>query len=120
MINGGWIKLNRNILNWEWYHDSNTKNLFFHCLLRANYEDQKYRGEVIPKGSFVSSYRHLAEETGLSYQQIRTALEHLKATHEITQTSYSKYTVFTVVRWEEYQCEQHEETQSINSQSTVK
>ena len=40
----GWIKLHRQILDWEWYDDINVKVLFLHLLLTANYEDKKWQG----------------------------------------------------------------------------
>ena len=70
----GWIKLHRQILDWEWYDDINVKVLFLHLLLTANYEDKKWQGTTIKRGQLVTSRQHLAEQTGLSEQQVRTAI----------------------------------------------
>lgn len=45
----GWIKLHRKLLDWEWYSDTNCRLLFIHCLLKANFEDTKWRGVDIKK-----------------------------------------------------------------------
>lgn len=98
-----YIKLSRNILNWEWYENINTCRLFIHMLLKANWKDGKFEGKVIPRGSFVSSLPKLAEETALTIREVRTAITHLKSTGELTCKSYSKYTVFTVKNYCLYQ-----------------
>ena len=99
----GHIKLDRKILEWEWYTDINTCRLFLHMLLRANWKDGRFQGVDIPRGSFVSSYQNLALETGLSVRNVRTALEHLKTTGEVTVNRHPKYSVFTVNNYCQYQ-----------------
>lgn len=103
MENSGFIKLHRKMLEWEWYSDNNTKILFLHCLLKANYKDKEWHGSTIKRGSFVTSIRHLSDETGLSIQQTRTSLERLISTHEITRKSTAKYSIITIVSYSDYQ-----------------
>ena len=98
-----YIKLNRKIMEWEWYGNINTCRLFIHMLLRANWKDGRFEGKVIPRGSFVSSLPKLAEETALTIREVRTAISHLKSTGEVTCKTYPKYTVFTVKNYCEYQ-----------------
>lgn len=113
-INGNWIKLFSKFVNWEWYKDQNTKSLFIHCLLKANWKEAKFMGETIPRGSFVTSLDSLAKELGLTVQEIRTALKHLISTSEITSKSTNKYRIITVVNYELYQ----QVNKQTNSQST--
>lgn len=98
-----YIKLSRNILEWEWYSDINTCRLFIHMLLKANWKEGNFRGTTVPRGSFVSSIAKLAEETQLTPDEVRTAIKHLIKTHELTKQSYSKYTVFTIKNYAMYQ-----------------
>lgn len=98
-----YIKLSRKILEWEWWDDINTCRLFIYCLLKANWKDGRFKGMVIPKGSFVSSIPKMSDETSLTIREIRTAISHLKSTGEVTCKSYAKYTVFTVQNYCEYQ-----------------
>lgn len=86
----GYIRLFRSFLDWEWYSDIPCKVLFLHCLLKANYEPKKWRGEIINTGEFDTSLPHLAEETGLSVQQVRTALKKLQSTGEISEKATCK------------------------------
>lgn len=97
------ISLNRQILNWEWYTDINTAHLFIHCLLRANFKDINYRGIKIKRGQFITSREKLSVETGLTEQQIRTALKHLLATGEITKQNCTSYSIITVEKYNDYQ-----------------
>lgn len=98
-----YIKLSRKLLDWEWYGNINTCRLFVHMLLKANWKDGKFEGKVIPRGSFVSSIGNLAKETSMTNDEVRTALKHLISTKEVTKQSYSKYTVFSVNNYAEYQ-----------------
>ena len=75
-----WIKLNRNMLEWRWYKDQNTKALFIHLLIKASIKNQDYRDVSVRRGELVTSLATLANETGLSIQNVRTALGHLKST----------------------------------------
>lgn len=103
MNDDGYIKISRKILEWEWYDDMNTKSLFLHLLLKATYKDKRYMGEIIPRGSYASSIRNLADETGMSVQNIRTSLKRLEVTQEVTRFQHGKFTVFTVNNYDKYQ-----------------
>lgn len=99
----GYIKLYRKLMQWEWYKNYVVKDLFIHCIIRANFTDQPFEGMVIKRGQFVTSIKNLASDLGFSEQQIRTAMEKLKLTNEITTKSTNKFTVVTVINWETYQ-----------------
>ena len=116
------IKLHRKMLDWEWYKDTNTFCLFLHCLLIANWKDGRFMGQVIPRGSFVSSYPQLAQQTNMSVQNVRTAINHLKSTGELTVKSHAKFSVFTVVNYCQYQDDNRQLTdsqQATNRQLTT-
>lgn len=99
----GHIKIDRKILEWEWYADQNTCRLFIHMLLKANWKDGRFQGVDVPRGSFVASYQTLATETGLSVRNVRTALEHLKTTGEVTVNRQAKFSVITIKKYCQYQ-----------------
>ena len=113
----GFIKLYRSLLDWEWYKDINTRLVFIHLLLNANWEDSKFKGIDIPKGSLVVGRKQLAEKVGISEQSIRTSLEHLKSTNEITIESTNKFSVITLVNWEKYQGYTEESTNKLTNKS---
>ena len=99
----GHIKIDRKILEWEWYKDLNTCRLFFHLLLRANWKDGRFQGMEIPRGSLVTSYNNLAAETGLSVKNVRTALKHLETTGEVAVNRHTKFSVVTIKNYNLYQ-----------------
>ena len=102
-MEGNYIKINRSLLKWEWYGDINTARLFIHMLLKANWKNENYKGTTVPRGSFISSLPQLSQETKLSVRTVRTCLEHLKLTGEVTVKSNNKYSVFTVNNYCTYQ-----------------
>ena len=110
-----YIKVFRKILNWEWYGDTNTFRVFMHILLRANYEPSRYMGVEVPAGACVFGRRAWAEELGMSERQVRTAIEHLKSTNEITIKSTNKFSVITLVKWEFWQIEEGKATSRTTS-----
>lgn len=97
------IKLDRNMMRWRWYQDLPTKSLFIHLLFKANIKPVKWRGITIERGQLVTSYAKLADEVGLSIQQIRTALANLLSTQEITKESTQRYTLITLNNYDTYQ-----------------
>lgn len=103
MISVGYIKLHRKLLEWEWYNDISTKTVFIHLLLTAQLKKTSFQGYEIPKGSRVCSYQKLAEETGLSVQNVRTAINHLKSTGELTISKTPKFSIISIKNWSKYQ-----------------
>lgn len=97
------IKVDRNILNWRWYTNSNTMRVFLHLLLTANIKKNGFMGVDIQRGQVATSYRHLATTLKLTYDEIRTAIQHLKDTGEITITRHPSFLVVTIVCYDEYQ-----------------
>jgi len=119
----GWIKLHRQLKDWEWYKDLPTCKLFFHLLISANHKPSRWQGINIMPGQIVVGRKSLASETGLSEQQIRTSLDKLKSSSEINSTSTSKFSIISIVKWSLYQSEQPAEQPAFqptgNQQSTT-
>ncbi len=97
------MKLYRDILDWEWYSDMNTFRVYIHMILSANWQDGRFRGVEIRRGSLVSSYAKLAEATGLSEKNVRTAIKHLEKTGEVASRGYNKFSIFTLKNYDKYQ-----------------
>ncbi len=97
------IKLDRNIINWRWFKDHKTYKLFTYLLVVANITDKPWRDIVIKRGQLVTSIAHLAEETGLTEREVRTALNRLKTTQEATSLSSPQYTLITIENYDVYQ-----------------
>lgn len=106
-----YVKISRKILEWEWYTDINTKVLFLHILLKANWKPGRFQGVEVPRGSLVTSQQNLAAETGLTVRNVRTALKHLENTGEVTVNRQAKFSVVAIKNYDTYQ--------SCDSQVTV-
>ena len=98
------------MLDWGWYDDPNTKIVFLHLLLTANWQEGEYRGYRLKAGDTVFGVSALAEKLNLSVRQVRTALEHLQSTGEITVKSTNKFSIATLENWAKYQFENEEAT----------
>lgn len=101
----GFVIEYRKIMQWEWYTDVNVAHLFRHCILKANHTEKTWQGIRIERGSFITSLQKLSTETGLTVKQVRTALEKLEKTGEVTSCSTSKYRIMTVKNYDYYQTE---------------
>ena len=103
------VKLHRKITKWRWYQDANTFRVFVHLIIKANVYDNDFEKITVHRGQLVTSYAHLAEELGfvknkkVLIQPIRTALNHLKSTGEITVEKYPKGLIITVKNYDDYQ-----------------
>lgn len=116
----GWIKLHRQFKDWEWYNKSEMVHLFIHCLVKANFKDGSFQGIECKKGSFITSLKHLSDETNISIQTIRTCLKKLEKTKEIEIKSTNKLTKITICKYESYQFEENETNKQLtNKQQTT-
>ena len=115
----GWIKLHRKFVSWEWFTDFKTSHLFLYLLLSANHEDKNWRGQKVKRGQLITGRKSLSEKTGLSEQTIRTSIDRLKSTNEITIKTTNKNSLITVLNYDFYQ---NKETanQQTNQQLTNK
>lgn len=98
-----WIKIDRNILNWRWYQDTNTKVVFLHLLLTANIKDHDFEMDTIHRGEVAVSIGNLSKTLGISYKAIRTALKHLVEGNEVAIRRRPKYLVISILSYDKYQ-----------------
>ena len=117
-MNDGFILIHRKMLDWEWYSNKNDRLVWFHCLLKANWKDGKFKGMDVPRGSFVTTISNLVEEIGLTTQQIKTSINHLKLTNEITIETCHQFSIITINKYNDYQAEQQTNQQTSNKRVT--
>lgn len=110
----GFIKIHRKIIDWEWYGDKNVCRVFFHLIFTANYKDQNFKGLIIKRGQKVVSLKNLANEVDISVQQLRTTLNKLKSTNEITSQSTNGFTIITLQNYDLYQGQEKENNKQNN------
>lgn len=113
-----WIKLHLKLKNWGWSDDPNMVALWVRILMEANWKDEEWHGVVYEKGSFPTSYAKLSQDTGISVQTVRTCLERLKKSGEVTCVSTSTGTKIIVNKWDFYQGQCDDDNMPINTPLT--
>lgn len=111
----GWVKLPREIFDWQWYQEQNVKDVYLHLLLKANFKDKEWEGITVKRGQLITSREHLAEELKMGVQKVRTALKKLESTNDIIVEATNKYTIVTVVNYDEMQGDGSEINQLVTS-----
>jgi biotin operon repressor len=101
--NGDFIKLYRKFTKWGWYTDVNTKSIFLHLLILARWTPGEFLGIKLDRGQYACNLPKLMEQTGMTRQQLRTSIEKLKKTNELTTYREAGYTVYTIVSYDSYQ-----------------
>lgn len=103
IMSQGWVKSWRKIKNWEWYRTPNMAHLFQHLFREANSEDGRWQGIEVKRGQIVTGIESLSLETGISVRSVRTCLERLKSTRELTIKTTNKYSIITLCNYDSYQ-----------------
>jgi hypothetical protein len=78
-------------------------HLFINLLIDANIKDSEFMGVQVPRGSLIFGFFVYSKKLGLSVRQLRTALNHLKATSEVTIKTTNKFSIISITNWDEYQ-----------------
>lgn len=99
----GWIKIYRELLQWEWFEKSEMVHLFIYLLLKASREDRKWQGIPVKKGQLVTTNGTIRRDLKLSEQTIRTCMKRLISTGEITYQATNRYVVVTICNYDRYQ-----------------
>ena len=115
----GWIKLHRQLEEWQWINKPDMVSLFIYCLIRANHSDCIWQNIEIKRGTFITSPEKLSNKLGIKYQSVRTCLMRLEKTGEINKQSTNKYTIITVNNYDSYQGEQQTKKSKSNKQLTI-
>jgi len=102
-MENGYVKIFRKFLKWEWYQKPNMVHLFLYFLLKANHEDNQWQGQIIRRGQCVVGRKKASIDTGISEQSYRSCVFKLKSTNEITIKSTNKYSIITIVKYNDYQ-----------------
>ena len=98
-----WIKIHNSIEEWEWIDNPVMFYFWVRLLILANWEDKRWHGKVIQRGSFVTTVAGLASMLKLSVKQVRTCLERLKKGKEISISTANNYTHITICKYDDYQ-----------------
>lgn len=112
----GYIKLWRKISEWEWFTDVETCHLFIYLLLHARGNEGRWRGISINKGEVIQSIETIAERSGLTVRNVRTAIKHLQVTGEVTERYHGKHRIIKLKNYETY----HQSDKIVSEELTGK
>lgn len=115
----GFVIINRSIINWEWYTNINTCRLFEHILYTASFKDTTWRGIDVKRSELITSYNSLSNGTGLSIQNVKTALKNLKKSKDLTIKTTTKYQVITVLSYDKYTLPNKQSNKQTNRKVTT-
>lgn len=115
-MNDTFIKLYRGLLDWEWFKDSNMVHLYVYLLIKANYTDSRFQGHEVKRGQLITGRKSLSEATSISQRTIRTCLNKLISTNEITMQSTNSFSIITIVKYEDYQCFEKKSTNKTSNE----
>lgn len=106
-ITDGYIALHRKILHTSFSKNPLVSWLFINFLLMANHKKNKFifnNEEItVKEGQFITGLHKLSQQTNISLQSIRTAINILKSTSTITIKSTNKFSLISILNWHLYQ-----------------
>lgn len=114
----GYLRLHRKMLGWEWFKDSNTLHVFLFLLLNTSWTASKLRGVDVQPGQLITTVDLICNGTGLSSRSVRTCINRLKSTSEVTIKTTNKYSLVTIANWAFYQSDEEKTTSKTTSTST--
>lgn len=100
----GYITLFRIIMEWEWADDDTVFAHFVKLIIAANYQDKKWQGITVKRGSLVGSIDTLCTRLRTKKSRLRRSLDVLSESGAITvETVPNKYHIITIVNYNKYQ-----------------
>ena len=101
--NSMYLKIPYSILDCGWADTPNTFTVFIHLMLLANRKAKRYKNSIIDRGEVLASYEFLAAHSGLSIQNVRTAVKNLIKSDMITARTIDGTNVFRITKYMDYQ-----------------
>lgn len=115
----GFIKIDRQILEWRYHDCYYAFTIWMHILLLANWTDGYFKGNPIKRGELVTSINNLMLVTGIkSDNTIRKWLKVFESEDMITLKSTNKYTHINIVNYDKFQ-DVGETLAELNAQQTA-
>lgn len=100
----GFIKIDRQILDWRYHDCYYAFTIWMHILLLANWTDGYFKGNPIKRGELVTSINNLMLVTGIkSDNTIRKWLKVFESEDMISLKSTNKYTHINIVNYDKFQ-----------------
>ena len=103
----GWMKLHRTLLEKPVFEDAYTLQVLIYCLLKATYKEMtvKVGNQVIDlqPGQLLYGRKQVSQRLGMGEGKLRGIMEYLVQNGTVAIESRSRYSIVTIVNWEQYQ-----------------
>ena len=86
-----------------------------HLLLSANRETGRWKGIEVLRGQLITGLKTLHQQAGISIQSLRTSLDKLKSTGEVTIQSTNRFSIITIINYDSYQSYDNRVNKPINN-----
>jgi hypothetical protein len=107
MSSHGWVCVHRQLLDNPIFKNDKLFRVFMYCLLKASHSkhDQLIGDSIVTvnAGQFVTGRKSISSSTGLTEQNVRTALVKLEKLSILTIKPTNKYSVISITNWNKYQ-----------------
>ena len=118
----GYIKLWRKSLDAGWLQNPKLWTFWCWCLMKATHREYDQivgcqQVHLIP-GEFVFGRKKASKELRMSEQSIRTFIDFLKTSQNLTIKTTNKFSVISIINWNTYQGNEFENNQQINQPLT--
>lgn len=111
-MSDGWIKLHRKIIDNSIFKNPNLFRLAVYLVMRANHKDNKtfigYEEILVKRGQTIIGERSMSRFLDVSPSTIRKQLKVLESKQFIERESKHRFSVITIVKYEDYQGEEHD------------
>ena len=123
MVNSGYIKMHRSLMDKGYYLKSEYVHLWLHLIYKATYTKREFmfndKIEVLQPGQFITSRNKLSIETGIEESKIERILNVFKTEQQIEQQSRNKFRIISILNWNEYQNLEQQNELEMNSKRTA-
>ena len=103
MAKDGFIVINRKITKWQWWTNCTMRGLFIYLLVKANWSDGMFQGQVVKRGQLITSYDKIAADNDLNRKTVIKYINLLCGTGELLKESNNRWTTLTIVNYAKYQ-----------------
>lgn len=102
MEKDNFIKIDRGIINWKWFHKKDHLKTWLVILSIAAQEETQYENVTLRPGELVGGRDRLARLVGCSPDAMKTILRNLQATHEICRRRTGNLSIISITNWHDY------------------
>jgi hypothetical protein len=106
----GYVKLWRKLIDAGWLKQPKLCAFWIWCLLKASHKEMDiivgYQTVHLMPGDFVFGRHKASEELEMSERSIRTNLDFLEKSQNVTIKTTNKYYIISIINWQVYQSEE--------------